>query len=276
MLLIIWALLSAMFLRGRKPLQVDASIFREEYRKLGRMGFEEKVVLIDFAVLALLWLTRADIRIGEFTLPGWSSLFENPGYLNDGVVAIAMAVLLFIIPAKRDGAATIMDWETASRLPWNIILLFGGGFALAKGFTVSGLSTWVGEQLQGVGELHPILLIFVICILISFLTELTSNTATTEMILPVLAGLSVAIDVNPLLLMVPATLSCSCAFMLPVATPPNAIIFGTQRLRVSTMAKAGVALNFIGAILITLATYLWGRFVLGIELGVMPDWAQLG
>ncbi len=169
-----------------------------------------------------------------------------------------------------------MDWVTASKVPWNIVLLFGGGFALASAFKESGLSIWVGEQLSSVGGLHPIVIIAVIAMTMTFLTELTSNTATTEMLLPVLAGLSVTINVNPLLFMLPATISASMAFMLPVATPPNAIVFGSNKITVMEMAKTGIVLNLLGVIVITLVTYFWGSWVFGIELGVMPSWAVMG
>ena len=186
-----------------------------------------------------------------------------------------MAVLLFLIPAKRPKAGRIMDWNAIAQLPWNIILLFGGGFALASGFVKSGLSLWLGNQLQGAGALHPIFLIVLICLFVTFLTEMTSNTATAQMLLPILGSLAIAVRVNPLLLMIPGTLSCSCAFMLPVATPPNAIVFGTERLRISDMAKTGVLINFFGAVIITIATYYLARVIFGIDLAQMPDWAVL-
>ena len=154
------------------------------------------------------------------------------------------------------------------------MLLFGGGFALAAGFAGSGLSDWMGEQLKGLGSLNPFLLIAIVCLTISFLTELTSNTATAEMILPVMAGLAVSIGVNPLFLMIPVTISCSCAFMMPVATPPNAIVFGSGRLRVADMARAGLALNLIGVVLIVAAMWLLGGAVWGIDLSTVPAWAS--
>ena len=166
-----------------------------------------------------------------------------------------------------------MDWETANRLPWHIVLLFGGGFALAKGFIDSGLTVWFGEQLSGLAGTHPMVLTSAVVTAMSFLTELTSNTATTEMILPILAGLAVSIQINPLLLMIPATLAASLAFMLPVATPPNAIVFGTGYLRIKDMARTGILLNLLGIVVVTLTTYFWGTFVFGIDVGSFPAWA---
>jgi len=277
-LFIVWGLLSLMFC-PRIEVGLGKRVFSEQYKSLGPISFEEKVVLVDFVMLVLLWMFRADINIGNFTIPGWSNLFPEAGFINDGTIAIAMSFILFLIPAKnRDHVndnRRILTWKTATRLPWNIVLLFGGGFALASGFKASGLSAWMGKHLEGLGSLPPILIIACICLLITFLTELTSNTATAQILLPILATLAVSIRVNPLLLMIPGTLSCSFAFMLPVATPPNAIVFGTDRLRVADMARVGVILNFIGVIIVTLAVFLIGRAVFGIDLSQIPIWMQL-
>lgn len=276
-LLIVWILLSLIFC-PRKGITLDRKIFIRQYRALGKMSFEEKVVLVDFIILVFLWMFRADIKIGAFTIPGWSGLFPEAKFINDGTVAITMAFILFLIPSKNqnnnDNGRRVLTWKTVSRLPWNIVLLFGGGFALAAGFKQSGLSAWLGEQLKGLGSLSPILIIACMCLFITFLTELTSNTATAEILLPILAALAVSIKVNPLLLMIPGTLSCSFAFMLPVATPPNAIVFGTDRLRVSDMARVGVILNLLGVIMITLAVFLIGKSVFGIDLAALPAWMQ--
>jgi sodium-dependent dicarboxylate transporter 2/3/5 len=219
-----------------------------------------------------LWLSRSDLDFGRFVIPGWAGFFDNPEYVNDGTVAIMMALFLFFIPSKNDKGKQLMNWETAGKLPWHIVLLFGGGFALATGFKDSGLSVWVGEQLKWLSGMHPIIIILMISLLVTFLTELTSNTATTEMILPILAGLAVSIEVNPLFLMLPATLSASMAFMLPVATPPNAIIFGTNRLTIADMAKTGLVINLVGAIIITVLTYFLVGPVFGVDLS-LPVWA---
>ena len=140
---------------------------------------------------------------------------------------------------------------------------------------MSWICTWSGSRLEGLSALHPLLLVGAICFLVTFLNELTSNTATAEMFLPILAAVGVAVDVNPLLLMIPGTLSCSFAFMLPVATPPNAIVFGTDRVRMADMARTGIVLNLLGVVVIAAAVWLLGRVVLGIELGEMPSWAVL-
>lgn len=273
--MVIWLFLYFIY-RPRTPINKMHDIdFKKQYKELGPASFEEKIISTDFALLAILWLTRSGISIGEFTLPGWSSLFSNPYYINDGTVAIFMAIILYFIPSKKHHKQRIMDWATSAKIPWNIVLLFGGGFALASGFKESGLSLWFGEQLSVLDSWHPLFIIITISLTMTFLTELTSNTATTEMLLPVLAGLSVTINIHPLLFMLPATISASMAFMLPVATPPNAIIFGSGRIKVMDMAKTGFILNLLGAIVITFVTYYWGTHVFGIDMNSMPDWAFL-
>ena len=246
-----------------------------DYLKLGRKNFEEKVLIIAFASLALLWFFRADIMIGGFKIPGWSSLFNYPQFFNDGTVAIFVAVILFMIPSKTQPGTFLMDWKAAEEIPWEIILLFGGGFALASGFKESGLSLWFGHQLEWLGGMHPLILILCISFLVTFLTEITSNTATVETLLPILAGLAVSIETNPLLFMLPATIAGSLAFMLPVATPPNAIVFGSKRISVIQMAKTGFFLNIIGIILVSVITYYFGTFIFDIVEGVFPEWAKI-
>ncbi len=275
-LFIVWIILTQFFISKKSGFKLDSKIFRDQYHKLGPMSSEEMIVLLGFIFLIFLWLFRSDIPIGPVVVPGWSRLLPYADYLNDGTVAIAIALILFIIPVRGKKRDRIMDWETASKIPWNIVLLFGGGFALASGFKETGLSDWLGGQLSGIGSLHPVLIVGVICAFVTFLTELTSNTATAEMLLPILGGLAVAIHVNPLFLMIPATLSCSFAFMLPVATPPNAIIFGTNRVAISDMAKTGLWVNLIGVILITFLIFSFGNWVFGINLAEIPGWMTGG
>jgi len=154
------------------------------------------------------------------------------------------------------------------------VLLFGGGFALAKGFQVTGLAALIGAKFSTLAGISPYLMVLVICASITFLTELTSNTATTEMILPILASVAVAMQINPLILMIPATVSASCAFMMPVATPPNAIVFGSGRIRISEMAKVGLWINLIGVLVISGVFFLIGTALFSIDLSSMPAWAN--
>lgn len=275
MLIIAWIYLHFVFARHTKLAGIDRSVFRSELKALGPVSFEEWQVLVVFVVTALLWITSSDMTIGSFSYHGWASTLHLTDFVDDGTVAITMAIVLFLLPARRSEGGRLMRWEDTLRLPWGIVLLFGGGFALAKGFTVSGLSEWCGGQLAGLAGLPPILVVLIICTLMTFLTELTSNTASTGMILPILAATAVAINVNPLLLMIPGTLSASYAFMLPVGTPPNAIVFGAGRLSIAQMARTGLVMNLIGIVITTLIVLTIGKMVLGIDLGVMPDWAVL-
>ncbi|MDH3222578.1 MAG: DASS family sodium-coupled anion symporter [Gemmatimonadota bacterium] len=278
MLGVAWLLITRVLFRVPDHITVDPRVVAEQHQALGPTTFEEKAVLGVFGLTAVLWVFRVPIELGALTIPGWSALLPYPDFIDDGTVAITMASLLFLIPTRSPGAtaATVMGRDVIPRLPWNIVLLFGGGFALAHGFQATGLSAFIGTQLQGLGALSPWLLIPAICLAITFLTELTSNTATTEMILPILAAAAVATDLNPLLLMIPATLSGSCAFMMPVATPPNAIVFGSERLQIAEMAKTGIILNLVGAAVITVVFLLIGTAVFGIDPASMPDWATLG
>lgn len=271
-LLICWGLLGHLFARDAGIDSHDSDLFRREYAKLGPIGFEERAVLVLFGLLVFLWMFRRDLVF----IPGWSRLLPDPTMVYDGTAAIVVALALFVIPSTSRPGERLMDWETAVQLKWGIVLLFGGGFALAGGFVASGLSSWLGGRLSALADAPTLVMILVTCAGLTFLTELTSNTATVEMALPVLGSLAVAMNVNPLLLMVPATLSSSCAFMLPVATPPNAIAFGTGELPMRDMVRAGILLNLIGIVLVSAAIYLLGIAALGIEIGVMPSWATGG
>jgi solute carrier family 13 (sodium-dependent dicarboxylate transporter), member 2/3/5 len=199
---------------------------------------------------------------------------------HDSTVAIAMALLMFFLPARRNEEGEteyLMDWKTAERLPWGILLLFGGGFALAGAFNDSGLAQWVGDRFAATVVGWPIwALVAAVCLLLTFLTEFTSNVATVSAILPILAGASVSLGIDPRLIMIPATISTSCAFMLPIATPPNAIVFGSGQIRMGQMVRYGFVLNLLGVVFITAATFLFFVPQLGISLDTMPEWAAAG
>lgn len=274
MLVFIWIIIYFRFKPKERWDHMDKEHFRKAYRDLGKTSYEQRTVFILFLILALLWITRTGFSINEFTIPGWAQLFKVPAYINDGTVAMFISVILFIVPAKTAKGARIMDWKTAQKLPWNIVLLFGGGFALALGFQSSGLAVWFGEQLMWTRGVHPYLILLAVVTLMSFLTELTSNVASTQMLLPVFASLAISSGNNPLLLMIPATIASSLAFMLPTATPPNAIIFGTNRIRISTMVRTGFVFNILGIIVVAVITWLLGHSVLDLDLGIIPDWAR--
>ncbi len=270
----VWLLLTKVFCKLPEGLKVDRDVVKNGYKKLGPVTYEEKVVTIIFVCTALLWIFRKKLVLGFATLPGWSCLLPFPEMIDDGTVALFMAIILFFLPAKG-GSTRIIDESIFWKLPWNIVLLFGGGFALAKGFQSTGLSTLIGNKMIGLSDIPPIAMVAVVCLLLTFLTELTSNTATSQMILPVLASLAVAVKVHPLFLMIPATLSCSFAFMLPVATPPNAIIFGSKRIKIIEMARVGFFINLIGVLIITFFFYFIGRFIMTVDLNTFPGWAVI-
>jgi sodium-dependent dicarboxylate transporter 2/3/5 len=252
--------------------KLDKSFFRDKYKALGKVTIEQKRVFVLFVTLAGLWVFRSNLNLGFTTIPGWGSLFKNPQYINDGTVAIFVAFLLFIIPSSKKNEA-LVGWKITLKLPWHIVFLFGGGFALATGFIDSGLSNYVGGLLVGAGNLSPTMLVASLTGMMSLLTEFTSNTATTEMMLPIIAGLATEIKLNPLLLMLPITLAASMAFMFPIATPPNAIVFGAGKLKMIDMIKTGFLINIFAVIIITIVTIIWGTIIFDIDLNVFPDWA---
>ena len=265
-------LLTKILFKIDRALTVQKNFIKEQYNKLGKFTFEEAVVSVVFSITALLWIFRSDINIGVLKIPGWSNLFGQPEYINDGTVAVTMAFILFLIPSQNK-TTTILNKDVFVNIPWSVVLLFGGGFALAKGFTSTGLSQYIGYQLSGLSALPHFVMIIIIAASISFLTELTSNTATTQMILPILGSVSVAIGLHPMLLMLTATLSASMAFMLPVATPPNTIIFASGRIKIYEMAKTGILLNILGIIVVSIIVYSLGTLIF--DLGTMPAWAMI-
>lgn len=210
--------------------------------EVGKWSSHEVCVLVVFLLTAIAWMTRSE------PFGGWKTWFGVPG-ANDAGVALAAVIVMFLVPNGKGGR--LLDWDTASSIPWGILILFGGGIAIAKAFMASGLSVALGEALSGLGVLHIVLILGVICLAITFLTELTSNTATTTLMMPVLAATAMAMDIEPALLMVPAAMSASCAFMLPVATAPNVVVFSAGAFPTKVMAREGLALNFLGAFIIT-------------------------
>ncbi len=253
---IIWLYLTRIIL----PIRIERipggkEVIQQDLRALGKLKTGEIVTLTVFIAVALAWILRKNIDIGFATIPGWSVMLGISEYVHDSTVAMVGAILLFLIPVNFRKREFTLNWQWAVRIPWGIILLFGGGFALAAGFQNSGLAQWIGERLSFLGGMSVLVMILCICLLVTFLTEVTSNTATTTMMMPVLGSLAVAMSIHPYLLMIPAAMSASCAFMLPVATPPNAIIFGSGYIRIPEMAKSGFFLNLIGAIIITALVY---------------------
>jgi len=254
------------------------TVIAEELRKLGAMCWQEKYILAVWSAMALLWIFRADIRLGAFTIPGWSGLFGRPAYLQDATVAMATALLLCLTPAKAKDEKMgyhLIDWDTIRQgVPWGVLFLFGGGFAVAAGFEQTGLSGWIGGILSRMGGFSPITMIVVTCFVLMALTEVTSNTASAVMAMPVLAAAAVQMQIHPFLLMIPGTIAVSCAFMLPVSTPPNAIVFGSGWITIPQMAKTGVWLDIIGIFIVTAMVWFLGTAVFGITVNQMPTWVK--
>jgi sodium-dependent dicarboxylate transporter 2/3/5 len=291
LLLCTWAVLVWRLPRLPGKQRLDRSFFSDKLRELGRPTFAERLMLVVFASTALLWIFRQPLQFGAFTFPfSWGVPLQSclvrlgvdaelaVKYVDDSTVAMTMALLMFFLPAARDENGRqqyLMDWETAERLPWGILLLIGGGFALAGAFTGTGLSEWIGHRFaEGVQDWPLWLLIAAVCLLLTCLTELTSNVATVSTLIPILASVCPKLGIDPRLILIPATISASCAFMLPIATPPNAIVFGSGRVRMVDMAKYGIVLNLLGVVLVTAATYYFIIPQFGISLEGLPDWAE--
>ena len=282
---IAWVLLTRFVFPLPKDTPFSGEGFIEkEISRLGPMSPEEKRVGWVFFTVALLWMTRKERLLGEeIDLFGWShyldslltSLGGSPvGYMiDDGTVSIAMALTLFVIPASKEVGGRLLDWDDAKKIPWGILLLFGGGLAIAKGFSTSGLSDYVAMQLGEIlGGASPLVIVMSTVAFITGLTEVASNTATISLSLPIMASLAEAIEAHPLLLLIPTTLAASCAFMLPVSTPPNAIIYGSGRVPIVKMVVAGIWLDLLSVLLLTVFVYTAGHFTFGV-LGDLPAWA---
>jgi len=223
---------------------------KKQLAKLGAISYEEKVVLSVFILTAFAWISRSFLL--KPLIPA----------IDDTIIAMISALCIFLLPTKKRDRK-LVNWEEAVKLPWGILLLFGGGMALAAGFETSGLAEWIASQMTLLQGVTTILLVFLLIAAVNFLTEITSNLATTAMLLPVLYPMALAIEIHPLLLMVAATVAASCAFMLPVATPPNAVVFGSGYLRIPDMVRAGIWMNIMSIIILTffvylLLPYLWG------------------
>jgi sodium-dependent dicarboxylate transporter 2/3/5 len=255
MLFIAWFYLArVLFTRADMHLPGSRALIREYITRLGPMSRQEKMVAAVFSVVALLWILR-----GLYQPEGLSMV-------TDSTIAIAGALVLFLLPVDLKKREFLLDWKTAVTIPWDIIILFGGGFALAQGFSESGLTRWLAEQLAVLQGVNIILVIAAVVLLVVFMTEVTSNTATASLLLPVMGALATAIDMNPLGLMVAAVVAASFAFMMPVATPPNAIVFSSRYISIAQMVAAGFRLNLIGVVVITGFVYLLLPYAWGIHL----------
>ncbi|WP_335998750.1 SLC13 family permease [Halorientalis halophila] len=263
---IIWVYVTRFLLPPRiDRLPGGIDVIDDELAALGPMDREEKLVLGVFTLTAAAWISRSFVL--EPLVPG----------ISDSVIAIAGALVLFLIPAREDdGSFTfLLDWDTAVGIPWGIILLFGGGLSIAAGFEESGLAVWMGQQLGALEGVSMLLVMGVVVVLTIFMTEVTSNTATTAMLMPIMASLAVGLSIHPYGIMIGAATAASFAFMLPVATPPNAVVFGSGYITMPQMAKTGFGLNLIGILLVIVLSLTWLPLVWGIDVGQLPQWAGL-
>ncbi|XP_069846006.1 Na(+)/dicarboxylate cotransporter 3 isoform X4 [Dipodomys merriami] len=256
------------------------AVIQEEFQNLGPTKFAEQAVFILFCAFAVLLFSR-DPKF----IPGWASFF-TPGFISDAVTGVTIVIILFFFPSQRPSlkwwfdfkapiteTEPLLSWKKAQEtVPWNIILLLGGGFAMAKGCEESGLSAWIGGQLHPLEHVPPTLAVLLITVVISFFTEFASNTATIIIFLPILAELAIRLRVHPLYLMIPGTVGCSYAFMLPVSTPPNSIAFASGHLLVKDMVRTGLLMNLMGVLLLSLAINTWAQSIF--QLGTFPDWVH--
>jgi sodium-dependent dicarboxylate transporter 2/3/5 len=261
MLIIAWVYLTKFAFRlDENEMHLDYTMMDDELAKMGKMTRPEFKVLIVFFAVALGWILRGFL---------FKDLLPD---ISDATVAVAGAIILFVIPAGSGHSGFLLDWRSAVKIPWDVILLFGGGLALAKGFHSTGLDIWIGTILGNLGHLHIFVLVLIVGISTMLLTELTSNTATAAMLIPIIAGAAIADGMHPYGPIVAVTISSSYAFMLPVATPPNAIVFGSHQLTIAKMAKTGAVLNIIGLIIIAfLITFILGS-AWEFDLYQLPVW----
>jgi sodium-dependent dicarboxylate transporter 2/3/5 len=264
---ITWLLLTRVLypVTGRRIAGADELLARA-YAELGPMGRGERTTLSVFAATALGWVLRPILAGG---VPEYGVPALVPG-LSDAGIAMLAAIALFVIPVDRSLRRFVMDWETARRLPWGVLILFGGGLSLAAAVRTNGVDAYLGNLAHALGSLPPVVLVMGVTALVIVLTELTSNTATTATLLPVLAGAAPALGVHPYLLIVPAAVAASCAFMLPVATPPNAVIFASGFVSIPEMSRAGLWLNLVGVALVTMLAFLVVVPVLGVPAAAGP------
>ena len=258
-----WLILTRVAFPIRLPdVPGQAEVIRDELKAMGPMSRGERTVAAIVAVTAILWVFRP--FIDDF-LPGIA--------LNDTSIAMFGALAMFVVPVEPKKGVFVLNGEWARKLPWGVVILFGGGLSLAGGIKASGLADWIGGGTGGLAGLPTIIVVLSIVVLMVLLTEITSNTATTATFLPIVAVVAVSIGENPLLLIFPTVLAASCAFMMPVATPPNAVVFASGYIRIGQLIRAGVFANIVGIAFSTLMAYTLVRWVFGIDIGVLPDWA---
>lgn len=252
-----YAVLSGYFLKKKMTLSITRSYFKEQYHQLGKFSREEKWVFGILISCIALWFTRADIDFGKFQFKGWNGLFLKSKFIDDSLVAMLAALALFLIPSHQNKGQGLLVWEDAKKLRYDIILMFGSGFALAYGFEVSGLSSWLAHSLEVLKGVPVFLILLGICCIITIISEFASNIASIQLAIPVMIALQKELNMEPLLLLMPATFAASLGFMLPVATAANTIVFGTRQIHIKDMFKVGLVLDVLGILIITTICYLF-------------------
>lgn len=258
-----WLLLTKVIYKMPKiSLLNNANIISNQLISLGKVRRDEVAAGMIFLSAALLWITGSDLSLSDdFVIKGWRTRLDIP-FVSDAAIAIGTSFLLFIIPSKDRFNETIVTWKKVHQLPWGVLLLFGGGFAIAGGFQASGLDDVIGDLFNHITVESTFALIITVSLILTFLTEFTSNTATTNLVLPILAKASAVMGIDPRYLMIPATLSASCAFMMPVASPTQAIIFGSGYVKIPQMIRAGILFNLLGVFIVSIVFYLLAEYVL--------------
>lgn len=257
LLLICWKYLTAYaFKLSKNAFPGGKEEIKRQLSALGKITYEEQLVLLVFGLTGLAWISRSYV------------LQKFIPHIDDTIIAVTSGLILFVLPASKEKNRQLINWEEAVKLPWGVLFLFGGGLAIAKGFNETGLAVWIGSQVSLLEGGAILLILLIIVTAVNFLTEITSNLATVAMLLPILVPISASLNIHPYILMIGATIAASCAFMLPVATPPNAVVFGSGYLKMQDMVKTGIWLNIISIILITLLVYfilpvLWGFDLVG-------------
>jgi sodium-dependent dicarboxylate transporter 2/3/5 len=256
-----YGIIRLLHLKDYPHAEIPTDYFHTQLSKMGKITFEEKVIGYLFLFTVCLWFFMKDIELGSFTLPGWTNLLPQPEYIKESTVAMIMAIGLFMIPSKNQPKERILEWKDVTKLPMGVIYLFGGGFALANGIGVSGLGEWMATSLQSLSFLPQGLLILCLILFMIFFTEVTSNTSSTILLLPLLGALAIEIGAHPMLVCLPVTIAASCAFMLPAATPPNTIVFGSNLISIRDMSRTGLWINLVAIFIIWLMVMTLGSWV---------------
>jgi len=259
------------YLKVKGNLSNNLTVIKDELDALGAPTTGEKRVLYIGIVTVLCWVFKDDLVFGSVTIPGWTTMLGLQDSIHDSTIAMGSALLLFILPANKE--RRLITWKEASQVPWGVVMIVGGGYAMAASFESTGLADWLGTQLSFISTYPFFIILVIVLAFVLMFTEFNSNTASANILLPVLASMALAAEVNPLLIMIPATIACSCAFMMPAATGPNTVVLASERLTVMQMIKCGFWLNIITLILLTMMLYFIIIPWLDLEMA-LPAWAK--